>query len=324
MDGTSLDRNPPLHWGPGSNLVWKTEVPGVGHSSPIVFGDQVYLATADPDDQERFLLCFDRISGNLRWQASVLKAPLERKHSLNSFASSTPATDGKGVFITFLDRDQMLVASYTPEGKLLWATRPGPFASMHGFCSSPVLFADLVILNGDHDGASYLVAIRKSDGTIAWKTDRENHTRSYCVPLIRESKGKLHMILSGDMCVASYDPSDGKRQWVIDGPTEQFVASPVYSERTGLVYITGGFPDHHILAIDPGGSGNVTQTHIAWRTTEGVSYVPSPILTDDFFITIADSGIAHCFDARTENFSGNNDSVNSMPHSSRRKAGFIF
>jgi hypothetical protein len=143
------------------------------------------------------------------------------------------------------------------------------------------------------------VAIRKSDGTIVWKTDRDNHTRSYCVPLIRELKGKARMILSGDMCVACYDPSDGKRQWVIDGPTEQFVASPVYSEKTGLVYITGGFPDHHILAIDPGGIGNVTQTHIVWRTTEGVSYVPSPILAGDYFFTIADSGIAHCFEAGT-------------------------
>ena len=119
MDGTCLDPDLPLHWGPGSNLVWKTEVPGIGHSSPIVFGDRVFLATADPENQDRFLLCFDRIKGSLRWQAPVLKAPLERKHSLNSFASCTPAADGKGVFVAFLDRDQMLVASYTPELSLI-------------------------------------------------------------------------------------------------------------------------------------------------------------------------------------------------------------
>jgi outer membrane protein assembly factor BamB len=88
---------------------------------------------------------------------------------------------------------------------------------------------------------------------------------------------------------------------VIDGPTEQFVASPVYSERTGLVFITGGFPAHHILAIRPGGSGNVTQTHIAWRTTRGAAYVPSPIIEGRYFLVVSDSGVAHCFDAATGN-----------------------
>jgi outer membrane protein assembly factor BamB len=299
MDGTSLESDLPLHWSTGSNVLWKVEVPGVGHASPIVFGENVYLATANLDNQERSLLCYGLGDGSLKWDSLVLKAPLERKHSLNSFASSTPATDGHHLFVAFLDRDQMFVAAYGLDGKQSWSTRPGPFASMHGFCSSPVLYRDLVILNGDHDGDSYLVALNKSDGTIAWKTSRDNHTRSYCVPLIRVLKGKTQMILSGDICVASYDPSNGKRHWVVDGPTEQFVASPVFSEETGLVYITGGFPDHHILAIDPGGTGNVTQTHIVWRTTEGVSYVPSPILVNGLLFTIADSGVAHCFEARS-------------------------
>jgi len=109
----------------------------------------------------------------------------------------------------------------------------------------------------------------------------------------------MQMILSGDKCVASYDPNNGVRHWVIDGPTEQFVASPVYSESCGLVFITGGFPDHHILAIRPDGTGNVTQTHIVWRTTEGVAYVPSPIIAGDYFLVVSDSGVAHFFEART-------------------------
>ena len=109
------------------------------------------------------------------------------------------------------------------------------------------------------------------------------------------------MVLVGDVCVASYDPNNGQRHWLIDGPTEQFVASPVYSEKTGLVLITGGFPAHHILAIRPDGAGNVTKTHIVWRTTRGAAYVPSPIIEGDCFLVISDSGVAHCFEVKTGN-----------------------
>jgi outer membrane protein assembly factor BamB len=112
-------------------------------------------------------------------------------------------------------------------------------------------------------------------------------------------EGRVQMVLSGDKCVASYDPESGSQNWVIDGPTEQFVASPVFSRVCNLVFITGGFPDHHILAIHPTGNGNVTKTHIAWRTTEGAAYVPSPILQGDYFLITSDSGVAHCFEAAT-------------------------
>ena len=245
------------------------------------------------------MLCLDRKTGNVNWRKTVLTAFLEHKHSLNSFASSTPATDGKLVFVAFLDRDQMFVAAYDFDGNQRWAVRPGPFASMHGFCSSPILYEDKVILNGDHDGDSYLVALNCADGSIVWKTPRENHTRSYCAPLIHEMAGRPQMVLSGDKCVASYDPASGKLIWLIDGPTEQFVASPVYQQQSGLVLITGGFPDHHILAIRPNGTGNVTRTHIVWRTTQGAAYVPSPIIEGDYFLVVSDSGVAHCFKART-------------------------
>jgi len=233
----------------------------------------------------------------LLWQKTVLTAPLEGKHSLNSFASSTSATDGQSVYVAFLDRDQMFVAAYDFQGVRRWIARPGPFHSQHGFCSSPILYRDKVILNGDHDGDSYLVALNRNDGGVAWKTARENRTRSYCAPIIRDIGGRQQMILSGDKCVASYDPNNGKRHWVIDGPTEQFVASPVYSEQTGLVYITAGFPEHHILAIRPDGVGNVSNTRIVWRTTRGAAYVPSPIIEGAYFVVVSDSGVAHCFEA---------------------------
>jgi outer membrane protein assembly factor BamB len=298
-DGTSLETGVPVCWSGTSNVLWKTEIPGTGHASPIVWEDRVFTVSALADTQERLLFCLDREIGAILWQKTVLTAPLEKKHMLNSHASSTPATDGQQVYVAFLDKREMLVAAYDFNGQQKWLVHPGPFASMHGFCSSPVLFKDKVIVNGDHDGDSYIAALDRQTGKTLWKTPRENHTRSYCAPLIRELSGRTQMVLTGDKCVAGYDPNDGHRHWVIDGPTEQFVASPVYSERTGLLYITGGFPDHHILAIKPDGLRNVTHTHIAWRTIKGAAYVPSPIIAGDYFLIASDQGFGVCFEART-------------------------
>ncbi|MCI0748421.1 MAG: PQQ-like beta-propeller repeat protein, partial [Verrucomicrobia subdivision 3 bacterium] len=251
LDGASAEKNVPTHWNASSNIAWKTELPGIGHASPIVWNDRVFTVTSLADKQARDLLCVDRAGGKIFWQKTVITSPLERKHSLNSHASSTPATDGERIYVAFLDRNEMVVAAYDFAGTRKWLVRPGTFSSMHGFCSSPILYKDLVIVNGDHDGDGYMVALHRASGEQAWKIDRPNKMRSYCAPLIRNIAGRTQMILSGSKSVASYDPANGKLHWIIDGPTDQFVASPVYSDRTGLVYITGGYPDHHILAIKP-------------------------------------------------------------------------
>ena len=300
LDGTSLETAVPLHWSATSNVRWKTELPGAGHASPIVWSNRVFTVSALEGSQDRVLLCLDRDTGKILWQRTVLQAPPEKKHNLNSFASSTPATDGELVYVAFLDKTQMLVAAYDFSGEQRWLVRPGTFSSMHGFCSSPLLFEDKVLVNGDHDGDSYLVALHRADGRTLWKTPRQNRTRSYCVPIIRELAGRTQMVLTGDKSVASYNPRSGKLHWILDGPTEQFVASPVYSERTGLIYITGGFPDHHILALKPDGSDDITGSDkIVWRTTKGVAYVPSPIIAGDWFLVVSDGGVAHSFDAKS-------------------------
>ena len=298
-DGTSLERHIPRTWNSSNNIAWKTELAGLGHASPIVWNDRIFTVTAIPQEQARVLLCLNRANGRILWQKTVVTAPMERKHSLNSHASSTPTTDGELVYVAFLDKTEMLVAAYDFDGNQRWLVRPGPFASMHGFCSSPVLYKDKVIVNGDHDGDSYIVALSRKDGHTLWKTPRENHTRSYCVPLVRNLDDRPQMVLSGDKCVASYDPNNGKLHWIIDGPTEQFVASVVYNDKADLLFMTGGFPDHHILAIKPDGHGNVTKSKIVWRTNRGVSYVPSPISVGDYFFVVSDGGIAHCFEAKS-------------------------
>lgn len=302
-------------------MTWQVEMPGSGHASPIVWEDKVFTVAALPEDEERVLLCHERATGKLLWQSIVLKAPKEGTHKLNSLASSTPATDGQSVFTAFLDNSEtdatrainagkefgkgevpkgtVVVSAHDVSGKALWQVRPGLFSSKHGFCSSPSLFEDKVIVNCDHDGDGYIVALAKADGKELWRIDRPNKTRSYCVPILREMAGRMQMVLSGTMCVVSYDPHTGKEIWHIDGPTEQFVASLVFSDKTGLLYMTGGFPEHHLLAIKPDGSGNVTDTHIVWRTNKGVAYVPSPIVEGDHLLIVSDSGVAHCFNAAT-------------------------
>jgi outer membrane protein assembly factor BamB len=300
-DGSSLEKNLPTHWNgrEGTHIAWKVEIPGKGHASPIVCGDRIFLASCREEQEDRILLCLDRRTGQTVWEQTVVHCPLEKKHRLNSHASSTPATDGKLVYVSFLDGDQMLAAAYDLSGQQRWLVHPGEFHSVHGYCSPPLLFENLVILNGDHDGDAYLVALDRVTGKTVWKIPRENKLRSYCPPIIRQIGDRTQMILSGGKCVASYDPHNGQRHWVVDGPTEQFVASPVYNGK--LVFMTAGFPEFHILAIRPDGQGNVTDTHVAWHATKGCAYVPSPILSADgrYFLVVSDSGIASCFEAES-------------------------
>jgi outer membrane protein assembly factor BamB len=300
-DGTSCEKNLPLHWNDQENICWKAAIPGIGHSSPIVTGDRVFLTSCLVNKHERLLLCLDRASGKLLWQRNVLTAPLERKHKLNSWASSTPATDGRHVWVTFLQYPDLVSACYDFDGNLVWRKSPGKFYSVHGFCSSPVLYKDLVIINGDQDAQAYIVALDKSTGVERWRADRPNRTRSYCAPLILDAAGKKQLVLSGSKCVTSYDPDTGKLHWIIDGPTEQYVASLVYGQ--GLLFLTTGFPEYHNMAIRPDGVGNVTETHVLWHEKKvparKASYVPSPIAFDKYFYVISDQGWLSCFEAQS-------------------------
>src|SRR5262249_21276578 len=248
-------------------------------------GDRVFLTTCLENEQQRVLLCLDRRDGKVRWQHVVVTSKLERKHKLNSFASSTPATDGKHVWVTFLEDPNMIVACYDVEGNEVWRTSPGEFHSVHGFCSPPILYKDLLIVNGDQDAKAYLVALEQATGKERWRTDRPNRTRSYCPPLLIDAAGRKQIVLSGSKGVASYDPDTGAQIWLINGPTEQFVASLVFLD--GLLFLTAGYPEHHIMAIRPDGAGDVTKTHIVWRDTKYCSYVPSPIAHDRYFFVVS-------------------------------------
>lgn len=316
-DGTSTEQNIPIRWdaATGTNIAWKVPLPGVGHSSPVVWDDRIFLTTCLEETGARQVLCLDRSSGEVTWQKSVLTSALETRHVLNSHASGTPAADAERVYVCFLEVDgsteparnvsrprdvtpgQMVVAACDHAGQLLWQVRPGPFTSVHGFCSSPVLFENLVIVNGDHDGDSYIVALDRGTGETVWKVARPHQTRSYVTPIIREAAGRTQLLFSGSKCVTSLDPRTGETIWSMEGPTEQFVASMV--DDGEQFYVAGGFPTHHVLALRADGTGDVTGTHVVWHVTNAACYVPSPVVVGPYLFVPDDRGTANCFDTAT-------------------------
>jgi len=296
-DGRSDEANLPTRWSATENVHWKMPIPGKGHSSPIVWGDRVFLTTAIETDQKRMLLCLNRLSGDVIWGREVLRGPLEHRHERNSYASATPATDGKHVWASFLQQPSIQLVCYDVDGNEIWRKSPGSFESVHGFCSSPVVCDELVILNCDQDAKAWIVAYDKATGEERWRTDRPNRIRSYCTPLAIDVEGTRQLVMSGSRSVVAYAPQTGTAIWNIDGPTDQMVASLVYDD--GVLFVTGGFPELHMLGIDPRGHGNVTSTNVMWRTHKGVSYVPSPVPHDGHFFVVSDNGIASCLEAKS-------------------------
>ena len=300
-DGTVTDRGFPLTWSATENVKWKTELPGTGHSSPIVSRGKVFVAGCIEAEKKRVLYCLDRATGKILWQRTAVVSNLEQKHNENSWASSTPAADGERVFITFLDAPRMRVYCYDYDGNKLWEKNPGEFHSVHGFCSPPMLYRDMVIVNGDQDApkgkTAFLVSLDAKTGAERWRADRPNKLRSYCPPVVIDAAGKKQLVLTGSKCVASYDPDTGTQNWLINGPTEQFVSSMVL--HNGILLLTAGYPDHWIMAIDPTGSGNVTKTHVLWSKPKEGGYVPSPVAFAGKLFLVDDRGIASCWDVKT-------------------------
>lgn len=324
-DGTSLEQDIPTQWSATENIAWKTEIPGSGHASPIVFGDRVYLVTCVEDVEERQLLCLNRKTGEIVWTKTVIEAPLEAIHKLNSRASSTPATDGSAIYVSFLEPDgssvpaeivrersgdlrannaglpvnpgKMCYAAFDMDGNRKWIARPGEFASVWGYCASPIVHEDKVIVNGDHDGDAFIAALNKETGETIWKVARENRIRSHCVPLIREIDGRTQLMITGSHSIVSYNPADGSKHWFTVGPKGRAVASPVFAN--GFLLVATAYPDREFLALRPDGHGDVTETHIVWRDTKSAPYVPSPIAVGDYFLAVHDSGIASCFNVTT-------------------------
>ncbi|MBA4062807.1 MAG: serine/threonine protein kinase [Isosphaera sp.] len=300
-DGTVSGTGFPLTWSATENVRWKTELPGTGHSSPVVSKGKVFVTGCVEAEKKRVLYCVDRATGKIAWEKVAVVSDLEKKHNENSWASSTPAADGERVYVTFWDKPHLRVYCYDYAGNLVWEKTPGEFHSVHGFGCAVTLYKDLVIVNADQDApkglSAYLVALDRKTGEERWRADRPNRLRSYCPGVVVEAAGKKQLVLTGSKCVASYDPDTGKQLWLVNGPTEQFVSSVVLHD--GVLLLTAGFPQHWVMAIDPSGSGNVTKSHVLWSKQGEGGYVPSPVAHGGMLFLVDDKGVASCWDVKT-------------------------
>ena len=300
-DGTSPETNLPVKWDSVTNVLWKSPVPGIGYSSPVVWNDRLFTLTAIKETNEKLLLCYAVGNGKLLWQKTVVKGDFESKHNDNSFASGTPTTDGKRVYVSLLDGINVVVAAFDYDGRQIWIQKPGTFLSPHGFSCSPVLFEDKVIVNCSSKGDSFLAALSHLDGHIIWKISLDKQSHSFSTPLITQMSGKMQMIFCGNKEIASYNPVDGSKYWFVNGPSEEFCSTPVYDAKLGLVFASSAWPKRILMAIKPDGQGDVSLSKVVWQSPKGAVYVPSPVCADDFLITTMASGQVHCLDAATGN-----------------------
>jgi outer membrane protein assembly factor BamB len=299
--GVAPHADPPLEWSESANVRWKTAIPGKGHSTPVVWGDRVFLTTAIPvgdafepriDDapgthdsipvtqSHRFVaLALDRANGKILWQVVLKEAiPHEGGHYTGSYASPSPVTDGEHWYAYFgsrglhcLDRD----------GNVIWQQDLGELHTYHnhGEGSSPALYGETIVVDRDQEGASCLVALDKDTGEVRWKVPRDEAT-TWSTPIVVEYAGKAQLVTSGTNRVRSYDLETGELLWECAGLSHNVVASPVAGD--GMVFAASSYEKQAMLAIRlEGAKGDLSDSdHIVWVRHRSTPYVPSPLLYD--------------------------------------------
>jgi outer membrane protein assembly factor BamB len=325
--GISEEKNLPTEWSPTKNIKWKVPIDGRSHSSPIVWGNRIFLTTAvegsavpgakavnhTGDDGKPFLhpdsvgadkkhtfkvICIDRDSGKIVWQSTAWEGtPYDNRHRKSSYAASTPATDGKLVYAFFGTEG---LYAYDFKGKLAWKADLGKLGTVGmGTGTSPILFDNLVIVQADEENgaASFIVAVDKNTGKEAWRTPRKVQV-SWSTPLLVRTSKRAELIASGTESVISYDPATGKELWRHKGVESNAIPSPVANNE--MVFLVAGFPAKIAMAIKLGQSGDLTGTpNVPWTYAKGTAYVPSPILYGDYLYLTTDRGILTCIDAKT-------------------------
>jgi outer membrane protein assembly factor BamB len=290
-------------WSNTENVAWSTEIPGAGNSSPVVWGGHIFLTTAE--GSRRSVLCLNRQDGKLLWQTHAPDAPAERIHRKNTLASGTAATDGERVYV-FLGNQGLLAVNF--DGRVAWHRDLGTMANYHGPAGSPLIYKDRVILyldqgrsnwNSDStaEGAkAFVAAFDRKTGETLWRNERREYV-GWGTPVAIRAGGRDEIIVHSQYKVYSYDPVSGKELWTCDGPTMEVIPTPVAGH--GLVFCSSGRAGP-TLAIRPGGSGDVSGTHVAWRTTRGSPFIPSPLLVGEYLYIVNDmASIATCFEAKT-------------------------
>jgi len=290
-DNHALDPRPPVRWSETEGVVWKAAVPGRGHASPCVLGDKVLIASADEAASTQFLLAFDRASGDLFWRTDVHREPFPKINPKNTHASATPACDGRRVYAVFAQADRLSVTAVDLSGDIAWQKAVGKYKHANGLGASPVLHGDLVIVASDNPAEPSIVALRTSDGEVAWRTKRTPSENS-ATPVVGMVGGRPQLLLNGAFGVNSYDPVTGKELWKAAHKTEVAACTMAFDDER--VYASGNVPEPCMLAVRADGAGDVTESHVLWKTRRSNTYVPSPLVASGRLFVLIDSGVMFC------------------------------
>lgn len=304
-EGVATDQDVPVKWS-DENILWKTRIPGVGHSSPIIYGDRLFVQSASEDGKGRWLLCLNADKGNLLWK-SPASGQSAKKHPLNSLASSTPATDGQRVYAVFWDGKNIHLDAFDfKNGKPIWQKNLGAFKSQHGVGHSPMVLDGKVLLANDQDGAAQLLAFDVSNGDQVWKADRKPYRACYSTPFVHvKAEGDKELIVASTAGITSYNPADGKPNWWYDwtfvGMPLRTVASPIVADGLVVANSGDGSGARNTIAVKLGGKGDVTADHLVWQNRKNYpfSYVPCLLAHGEYLFSVHDKGIASCHAART-------------------------
>ncbi|MFK7735892.1 MAG: PQQ-binding-like beta-propeller repeat protein [Pirellulaceae bacterium] len=285
-----VDVQLPTRFGNEENVIWKTPLAGRGHSSPIVIGERIFLATADEADQKHSVLCFDFTSGEQLWAREISQGGFPKEnHPKNTEASPTIACDGEKLFITFFHHKQVVLTALDLAGETIWEKVVGAFNPQlykYGYAPSPVLYEDKVIVAAEYDGPSGIVAFSRKDGRVQWKAPR-SPSITFSSPVIANVGGKDQLMLSGAQVVTSYDPKTGKGLWQVPGTTAATCGSMVWDGD--VVFASGGYPKPETIAIRADGSRRVV-----WKNKQKC-YEQSMIVVDGYLYGLTDRGVLYCW-----------------------------
>ena len=312
------DGTPPVEFGPSQNVLWKTAV-GAGLSSPIITQGRVFLTEFDRATKRLATVCIDQRTGKILWRRNVAAAEIEKVHDISSPATPTPATDGERVYVYF---GSYGLVSYDFDGKLLWERRLPLSQNIYGAVASPIVAGDLLVLN--HQGKdAYLLGVNRRDGKTVWKTDRSRFQYGWSTPVLWRHDGIDEIVVLGgdfepNQRLMAYGLADGAERWWVAGLPPSGKSTPVIG--AGMVFFAA--PDiildvaaekrnperaaqfyannaSRVMAIRPGGKGEVNDTHVAWTQTRGVPGVPSPLYYNGRLYTFQNGGIVFSRVART-------------------------
>ena len=293
----------PIRWSESTNVAWKVAIPGEGHSSPVVLGNQIWLTTALADGKSLRAVCIDFQSGQLLHNVEVF-SPGEPvpKDSRNSYATPTPAMKEDRVYVHFGTMGTACLDNET--GEVLWRNQQFQIDHETGPAASPIVVNNLLIVNFDGMNEQFVVALDRQTGDVVWKTDRSQPyrddpvlRRAFSTPLVINDGDYFQLVSVGADQTHAYDPLTGKEIWYVTYEGTSNIPYPLYGN--GMIYLITGFRTPELWAVRPDGRGDVTNTHVQWKFKKAVSAVPSPILIDDRIFMVNETGICSCLDAGT-------------------------